>query len=221
MPEVDIDVITPAATHDLISLADLKTMLDIPASDVSNDAQLQMLISQNSEAIAMECNRVFGKEEVEELWQCVAIECCPDGASKIWLSHYPVDTDKPITVESPPGTLLDPSEYRIEKWSGKLTIKAGTSSDILVHYTGGFDLPDEAPGPLQQVAGLMVRSFRTEAAAASTSGSGVRMLAHKDSRVIYFSPKDMAAGGTTTTTGPSVQTTAIKNLLSKYTRYFI
>jgi hypothetical protein len=221
MPSVDIEVITEATTHDLISLDDLKIMLDIPASDVSNDPQLQMLIEQNSEAIAMECNRVFAKEEVEELWQCVAIECCPDGASRIWLSHYPVDMSLPITVESPVGTLLDPSAYRIEKWSGKLTITAGVSSEVLVHYTGGYVLPDEAPGPLQQVAGLMVRSFRTEAAAASTSGSGVRMLAHKDSRVIYFSPKDMAGGGTTTSTGPSIQTSAVKNLLSKYTRYFI
>jgi hypothetical protein len=220
MPEVDIDVITEATTHDLISLADLKIMLDIPAGDTSNDQQLQLLIEQNSEAIAMECNRVFGKEEVEELWQCVAIECCPDGASKIWLSHYPVDLVEPFTVESPPGTVLDPTAYRVEKWSGKLTIKAGTSSSILVHYTGGFDLPDEAPGPLQQATGVLVRKYRTEAAAASTSGSGVRMLAHKDSRVIYFSPKDMA-GGTTTSTGPSVETSAIKNLLSKYTRYFI
>ena len=55
----------------------------------------------------------------------------------------------------------------------------------------------------------------------ATGGSGIRMLAHKESRVIYFSPKDMAGGSTGAATGPTVQTTAVKNILSKFTRYHI
>lgn len=220
MADVTIKILEPADDHDLITLEDCKILLDIPASDTSSDQQLQMLITQNSEAIAVECNRIFAKEKVEETWRCVAPVCCPDGTCKIWLSHYPVKAVDIESVETPAGTVMSGSDYVIEEFSGKLILLRGCSSEIVVTYTGGYNLPEEAPAPLQQVASLMVRSFRTEAAAASTSGSGVRLLAHKDSRVMYFSPKDMG-GGTTTSTGPSVQTSAIKNLLAKYTRFFI
>jgi len=221
MSDVTIRIITAATTHDLITLADCKTLLGIPASDVSNDPQLQMLISQNSEAIAYQCNRVFGFEEVEETWRCVAPVCCPDGTCKIWLSHFPVKAADIESVETPKGTPISGSDYAIEEQTGKLILLHGCSSEIVVTYKGGFNLPAEAPLPLQQVAGLMVRSFRTEAAAAATGGSGIRLLAHKESRVMYFSPKDMAAAAGATSTGPTIQTTAIQNILSKFTRYNI
>lgn len=220
MFESDIDIITAAATHDLISLADLKIMLDIPAADTSSDQQLQMLIEQNSHAIARECNRIFGKEEVTEYWDCFAPMCCPDGAARLWLSHYPVESI--VSIETPTGTLLDPIDYRLEKLTGKLTIEGAWGMPVIVTYIGGYNLPDEAPPELQAVASNMVRSSRTEAAAASTGGSGIRMLAHKESRVIYFSPKDMA-GGTAggTSVAPSNTSQFNKNMLSKFTRYFI
>jgi len=218
MSDVTVNILEPAASHDLITVDDCKILLGIPAGDVSTDAQLQMLISQNSEAIAWDCNRIFGKEKVEEIWRCVAPVCCPDGTCRIWLTHYPVKAVDIESVESPSGNLV--FDYEIEELTGKLILFGGCSSEIVVTYTGGYVLPDEAPLPLQQVAGLMVRSFRTEAAAAATGGSGIRMLAHKESRVIYFSPKDMA-GAAATTTGPSIQTTAVKNILSKFTRFYI
>jgi hypothetical protein len=220
MSDIVIRILEPADTHDLISVANCKILLGIPESDTSTDAQMQMLISQNSEAIAMECNRIFAKEKVEETWRCVAPVCCPDGTCKVWLSHYPVKADDIESVETPIGYPISDTDYVIEEATGKLILFGGCSSEIRIVYTGGFVLPDDAPLPLQQVAGLMVRSFRTEAAAAGTSGSGIRMLAHKESRVIYFSPKDLAGGGGSST-GPTVQSTALKNMLSKYTRYFV
>lgn len=220
MADVVINILEEAVTHDLISLADCKTMLDIDATDVTGDPQLQMLISQNSESIAWQCNRIFAKEKVEETWRCVAPVCCPDGTCKIWLSHYPVALDGIESIESPIGTLVDPADYVIESKTGKLIVFSNWSSEIVVTYTGGYDLPDQAPKPLQQVAGLMVRSFRTEAAAAATSGSGIRMIGHKESRIVYFSPKDMA-GGSATTSSATTETTAVRSILSKFTRYFI
>jgi hypothetical protein len=219
MVDVVIKVLEPAETHDLISLEDCKILLDIPEGDTSGDSQLEMLISQNSEAIAVECNRVFAKEKVEETWRCVAPVCCPDGTCKIWLSHYPVKPKDIESVESPRGSLIDPTGYDLEPLSGKLILLNGCSSEIVVTYTGGYDLPEEAPLALQQVTGMRVRGVQAELRIATTSGSGVRMLAHKDSRVIYFSPKDlvMAGGGAAS---PAAQS-ASKNVLSKYTRYFI
>ncbi len=221
MSDVDIDIITEAVTHDLISLDDLKIMLDIPSSDTSSDEQLQMLIEQNSAAIARQCNRIFGKEDVVEYWDCVGPVCCPDGAARLWLSHYPVESI--TSVETPAGTLLDPSSYRLERLTGKLTIPGAWGVPIIVTYSGGYDLPDEAPVELRGVVSNLIRSSRTEAAAASTGGSGIRMLAHKESRVIYFSPKDMAGGGSTgtSTAAPSGTAQFNKDMLSKFTRYFI
>src|SRR6188508_2260543 len=67
MSEPLVNVITPATEVGLISLEDAKILLGIPASDVSNDEQLQMLIDQNSMQLAMQANRdTFAFEEVEE-----------------------------------------------------------------------------------------------------------------------------------------------------------
>lgn len=223
MSEPSVNVLEPATDVGLISLADAKVLLGIPSSDVSNDEQIQMLIDQNSMALALQANRdTFAKEKVEERWDCVAPVCCPDATCKIYLTRYPVKLADIETVESPEGNLIDPSRYRLVSNTGKLTLIDGCASEILITYTGGYDLPEEAPLPLQQAAGLMVRAFRTTAAQEATVGSGVRMISHKDSRIMYFSPKDLA-GGSTGSSGSSVSAndTAVKNLISKFTRLWI
>jgi Phage gp6-like head-tail connector protein len=218
MADEIVNVITPAASQDLIALAELKTFLNI--TDASQDAQLQMLISTTSESIALECNRVFGFEKVEETWRCVAPVCCPDGTCKIWLSHFPIDPADIVSVESPLGTLIDPADYVLEELTGKLILLNGCSSEIVVTYSGGYNLPAEAPNPLKQLTALGVRGTQSQILLATTSGAGVRMLAHKDSRVMYFAPKDMvqrlgSTGGATTGERQA------RDVLSKYTRYFI
>jgi hypothetical protein len=222
MADVTTKIITAAETHDLISLDEAKVMLGIDAADTTGDAQLQMLISQNSVLAANQCNRVFAYETLRETWRCVGPVCCPDGAARIYLTHYPVKADDLTLVYTPNGTLIDPNSYELDEESGKLTIFGGYSNEIVVTYSGGYHLPDECPLDLKQAAGLMVSNYRTQAAAAATGGSGIRMLAHKESRIMYFSPKDMAGGGGTTSTGPttSASTTAIKTILENYVRYW-
>ena len=174
--------------------------------------------------LALQANRdTFAKEKVEEWWQCIGPVCCPSGACKVYLTRYPVKLADIESIESPAGTLIDPANYRLEENTGRIDFPGGCASEIVVTYTGGYDLPDEAPLPLQQAAGLMVRGFRSQAAQEATGGAGIRMLAHKDSRIMYFSPRDMAGGGGTTTGGTTVSASdsAIKSLISKYTRYWI
>ena len=49
-----------------------------------------MLIDQNSMQLALQANRdTFAFEKVEELWDCLAPECC-HGATDIYLTRYPV-----------------------------------------------------------------------------------------------------------------------------------
>ena len=225
MADVTIKIITPADLandeFDLISLAEAKVMLGIDASDVTSDPQLEMLITQNSVAAANQCNRTFAYEKVRETWRCVGAVCCPDGAARIYLTHYPVKETDLLIVETPSGTVIDPSGYELDEETGKLTIWAGYSSEIVVTYSGGYHLPGECPPDLKQAAGLMVSNYRTQAAAASTGGSGIRMLAHKESRIMYYSPKDMA-GGSTGGTSPSVSASsqALKSILENYVRYW-
>lgn len=224
MSEPLVNVITPATSVGLISLEDAKLLLDIPAGDTSGDVKLQMLIDQNSMMLALQANRdTFAKEKVEERWDCVGPVCCPDGTCKIYLTRFPVKLADIESLESPEGTLIDPSGYRLEQNTGKLVLIAGCSSEILITYTGGYDLPDEAPLPLQQALRLTVRQEQTQEAQAATGGSGIRMLAHKDSRIMYYSPKDMAGGATGATGGLSVSAAdkAIENLISKFARYWI
>jgi hypothetical protein len=226
MSEPLVNVITPAAPDalGLISIEDLKILLKIPEADVSNDVQLQMVIDQNSAILANKANRYLGwaKEKVSEWWDCVGPVCCPDGACKIWLTHAPVKLADIESIESPAGVPIDKTTIRLEELTGKIIFPGGCSSEILITYTGGYSLPDEAPLDLQQATGLMVQQFQTQAAQAATGGSGVRLLAHKESRIMYFSPKDMA-GGSTGSTSPSasISESAVNNLLKKYTRYWI
>jgi hypothetical protein len=221
MADVTIKVITAADNYDLVSLDEAKVMLGIDAADTTNDAQLEMLITSQSIFAANQCNRVFAYEQVRETWRCVGAVCCPDGAARIYLTHYPVKAEDVLIVETPKGTVLDVDAYELDEETGKLTIWGGYSSEIIVTYSGGYHLPDECPADLKNATGLMVSAQRTQAAAAATGGSGIRMLAHKESRIMYFSPKDMA-GGSTGSSSPSVSASAsaAKTILDNYVRYW-
>jgi hypothetical protein len=214
-----VNVIEPADSYALISLPALKVMLGIAADDVSDDAQLKMIIDQNSAVMANLCERIFAREKVEETWYGVDVN--PNSSRRLYLTHAPVRSADIISVESPPGTIIDPASYKLDERTGKLIIYSTGTDDIVITYTGGFVLPSEAPLDLQQCAGLLVRQFRTEAAQAGTVGSGIRMIAHKDSRVMYHSPKDMSASSSASASGSvtaSATDRALKDLLQRYKR---
>src|SRR6516164_2635304 len=105
-----IDVLTEATTYDLVSLDELKTMFGILLTDTSQDAILSEYITQYSDVIATYCNRVFAYEEVSEIWRCVEYDQT-NGMTRLFMSHYPLDAAKIITVESPTGDDLDPATY--------------------------------------------------------------------------------------------------------------
>ena len=224
MSEPLVNVITPATEVGLISVADLKILLAVPAEDTSSDAQLQMLIDQNSMVLAKRANRdTFAKEKVEERWDCLAMECCPEGTRKIWLTRAPVKPADIESVLSPDGTIIPPSGYRLEQSTGKMIFLYG-ADEILITYSGGYDLPEEAPLDLRMMARLMVQQTQAQAAQAATGGSGIRMLAHKDSRIMYYSPKDLAGGGSGgggASSTASATEQAIDNLIRPYTRLWI
>jgi pyridoxine 5'-phosphate synthase PdxJ len=82
-----------------------------------------------------------------------------------------------------------------------------------VTYTGGYELPDEAPPALKQALTLTLREERRHAQIASVAG--MRSLAHKESRVNFFDPN--AAIAKLGASGSAVPE-PVKNLLMHYIR---
>jgi hypothetical protein len=114
------------------------------------------------------------------------------GSRRVFLSHYPALEADIATVESPRGSILDPGAYEFEEKSGKLELFETRSEPVVVTYTGGYDLPEDAPPALKQVIELLIRE---ELAYVSRLGiSGVRSISHKDARVMFYDPFSGAHG---------------------------
>ena len=86
-------------------------------------------------------------------------------------------------------------DYELDAEKGRLTrIAAAWVEPVVVTYTGGYELPMEAPFALQSASLLLTR----EAYYASIRGdASIRSVSHKEARVMYFDPnaKSNAAGG--------------------------
>jgi len=189
MADIIIKILEPADTFDLLSLDELKHMLGISDTDATQDQTLQELITRYSDVISTLCNRVFAKEKVRETWRCL-------GSRRVFLSHWPAAESDIESVECPRGTVMDPSTYEFEEKSGKLELFASRSEPIVVTYTGGYDLPDEAPPALKQACELLVRE--EQAYVRAIGMSGIRSLTHKESRVQFY---DTAATGANASKG--------------------
>src|SRR4029077_13003337 len=101
--------------------------------------------------------------------------------------------------------------------SGKILLTGGQSEPIVVSYTGGYDLPDEAPPALKSACELLIREARTYASRQAVSG--IRSLAHKESRVQYFDAN--AALGKNIQTPFTVANETVNSLLYHFMRFWI
>ncbi|HEV8466013.1 MAG TPA: hypothetical protein VGQ63_13555 [Pseudolabrys sp.] len=210
MADITVKVLEEAASIDLCTLDEMKMMLGIATTITTDDEALAMWITQYSDVIATMCNRVFAKEKVTETWRG---DAPPYENYRIYLTHYPVADDdlEAVTVS---GTLVDPVDYELENRTGKLTLR-GCYDPIVVTYTGGYDLPDEAPEALKQALALLVQAGRTHLARAMTSG--IRSISHRESRVMFF---DALAGGVKSANSPlAVAGETVDALLYHYMRF--
>ena len=216
MADISTKVLTPAASYDLATLAEIKTMIGISATDTSEDALLEVWITQYSDIIATMCNRVFGYEEVEETWRGDTKPYDTD-QGRVFLTRYPVVQSDIQSVTGPDGTDLS-GGYELESASGKLQFfNIPWSEPIRITYTGGYDLPDEAPPALKQALALLVQNARIWQSRALTSG--VRSISHRESRVQFFDINQAVAkmGGA----GPlAMANEMVSGLLYKYTRFY-
>jgi hypothetical protein len=206
MVDIITKILTPADSFDLLTLDALKLAMGIPPNDLSQDVQLQEDISRYSDIVAILCNRIFGREEVRETVRCLQ-------SRRYFLSHYPTAEDDIASVEAPRGNVLDPSAYEFEEKSGKIELFDSQSEPIVITYTGGYDLPEEAPPALKQVCEIMVLEGR--ALRRSFGTSGIRSISHKSARVMFFDPL-VSGARAAAQFGYSIN--SINSLLSSYIR---
>jgi hypothetical protein len=210
-----LNVAVKASSYDLTTLAEMKSMLMIASADTSHDALLTQLITDISETIATMCNRVFGYEEVNELFSQLS-----DGTSqRLYLSRWPVVfgdiktftsdgadqlVDYKVTwiLEEDSGTLYMDPQYG--QWDGV----------ILVDYSGGYKLPTDAPGSLKFAAQAIIREsymgwIRNPAL------YGMRQISHKESRIAYYQPNLL------TSMGSPESWKNVQSILDKYIRQWV
>jgi hypothetical protein len=195
-----LNVITPSDTYDLVTLAEMKTKLLIPPTSTQWDPLLTELIDNISDTIARMCNRVFAYEDVEETFYQLEDSCY---TQRLYLSRWPVVLGDILTFTQngndlkgylvsggpiPPGA-SSPSCVLEEK-TGTIYLPSnlGPWTGIIdLTYSGGYALPDEAPGALKFCVEALIREsymswIRNPAL------FGVRQIAHKESRIGYYGP---------------------------------
>jgi hypothetical protein len=233
MADRTITVLTRATQLDLLTLDECKLLMGLSLTDTSGDAQLELFTDINSATIARLCNRMFAREQVIEEWRELGSQLNYPGyyftdppigyysgisrsdAHRLFLSHWPVHPGDIESVESPQGTVLDPSTYEVEEDSGKLEYWGGALHEpVIVTYWGGYNLPDETPPPLKQACALL--NVQSKLLASLGMLAGVRLLSHKSARVAFYDPLkilEAAMGGKGSPTSM-----AVMNLLNHYIR---
>jgi hypothetical protein len=167
---------TASAGPDLISLADLKLALGI--TDNSEDAELQAAITFQSRIITEYCNRRFGFAEVLETFTFDRYETMLTRQA-LTLSLYPIV--ELIEVSSAGATAAD---YDFDPASGRVWFANYWANPISVVYSGGYNLPEQAPARLQQAVIMAVNGGRVR----SERDPTLRALQHGDIRIEYLVP---------------------------------
>lgn len=161
---------TDSAGPDLISLDDLKLALGITGT--TDDAQLQAMITFQSRIIAEYCHRRFGRADALETFTFDRGETMPARLA-LTLSLYPVVE---ILEVSSAG------DYQFDPASGRVWVNGWCTGSVAITYSGGYDLPEEAPARLQKAVIESVREGRTS----GTRDPSIREVQHGDTRIAYF-----------------------------------
>jgi hypothetical protein len=204
--------ITPPASIDLTTLADVKTQLNITIT--TYDAALQDMITNYSAIMAKMVHRVFGYQQVDETLYDISNQ-----ERRLYFSQWPVKRTDIVSMQDQNGTdlLSDPS-WVLEEATGTLYKPPENywMGNVDVIYSGGYNLPSEAPHDLQWACIALVR----EGYFILTRGillSGVRMIAHKQARIMYHTPTLQTLGSA----GSPATWAAVQTTLNRYMRYWL
>lgn len=169
-----LDESTDSAGPDLISLTDLKFALGITGT--SEDEQLQAAITFQSRLVSEYCDRRFGRAEALETFTFDRYETFL-ARQALTLTLYPVV--EIFEVSTAGATAAD---YDFDPATGRLWTEGGWAGTVAVTYSGGYDLPEEAPARL--VKAVIETVF--EARAMGGRDPSIRSVAHGDTNISYF-----------------------------------
>jgi hypothetical protein len=195
-----LDEATDSAGPDLISLADLKLALGI--TDSTDDATLQAAITFQSRIIGEYCDRRFGRAEALETFTFDPGEYMLTRQA-LTLALYPVA--EILEISSAGATAAD---YQFDPASGR--VWGGWSGTVAVVYSGGYDLPEEAPARLQKAVIEAVREGRTSGA----RDPSIREVQHGDVRTAYFT-------SSTSSASPGYLSAPVIDLIRPYRRLHV
>jgi hypothetical protein len=212
-----LNVITKSDTYDLVTLAEMKMKMFIPTTDTSKDALLQELITNISETIAKMCNRVFAYEKVDESYYQLSDDCY---TQRLYLSRWPVvktDIETFMQNQIDISSWLADGTCVLEEETGTIYLSSSNgpwTGQVDVVYSGGYQLPDGAPGTLKFAVEAVIREsymswIRNPAL------FGVRLLTHKQARIGYYGPNMFPVMGL-----PQTWKT-VESLIYKYIRHWV
>ncbi len=189
-----------SAGPDLVSLDDLKAALGI--TGYTEDAALEAAITFHSRIIAEYCNRRFGLADALENFTFDRFEALP-ARQALTLTLYPVTEITEVTAAGQATTdfEFDPPSGRL--WLNNYWQGYGHPSywqgAIGVIYSGGYDLPEQAPARLQMAVIQAVGEGRS--GGGTQRDPAIREVQHGDTRISYWSATAMGASAGYLSTG--------------------
>jgi len=200
----------------LISLADFKAELGITTT--TEDAANSSRITRASKLIAEECGRRFAMSDAQETFIFERLERARPRQA-LALRLYPIIQIFSVTID---GVEVDETEYDFDQDSGLIWLVDGCwHGRVVVTYSGGYDLPDGAPGALQQACVELVRQFRNSGASlggVSVQGSGIREIDHGDTRVVFDNGSSSSFSSSSSSSSGSALPAFVLDLLGPFKR---
>jgi len=206
---------TSDVMYDLTTVEKVNAEFKLTSSP-ANDAAVQADITENSRIIAELCGRVFALQTVVETFRVGRSDPCGDTLN---LSRYPVTDFQSLTIG---GAEVDSDFYEIDQNAGIIYRLHGywpywsyffpQQAKIVATYSGGYNLPDDAPAALGRACIESIRDHRM--LSARGLHAGVQDVWAGDNRVRYFDLNTKAGAGAHIT-GVSAM---IEGLISPYRR---
>jgi hypothetical protein len=189
-----IEVIEEADSYDLVTLEDVKAVLNITTD--TDDVRLASIITFSSKIIADACDRVFALETVEET---TVLNGSAEGG--LILNRYPIVELQSVENEG------SPIEVTVFDAGGGVLHGPLVGRNVIV-YKAGYDLPDNAPGPLSMACIDLIRQTYYYGSRDPTVQS---ITDNATGSIRFFPPAGMSrTGGSTGKSSPlSPQATAL------------
>ncbi len=191
--------------YDLTTVEAVNAALGLE-SNTADDAITAAQITHTSRMIAALCDRNFALMDVSENFRVQWGE----PVHALYLRQYPVEQVVSITQD---GSEADSTMYELDDEAGLLWMKCGRwCGPVIAEYSGGYNLPDEAPALLAQACIEMVGGQRLLSATAAVDPN-LREIQHGDTRIVY---QLAGMGGSTTSSGSIPK--SVSDLIYKYIR---